>query len=56
VFKLILAMLMFIIVGVSDPGGPQPDRLVNFSAACPVQMDRCKMEHKRWDEAYIILH
>jgi hypothetical protein len=23
------------IVGVSDPEGPQPDRLVNFSAACP---------------------
>jgi hypothetical protein len=22
-------------VGVSDPGDPQPDRLVNFSAACP---------------------
>jgi hypothetical protein len=22
-------------VGISDPGDPQPDRLVNFSAACP---------------------
>jgi hypothetical protein len=38
------------------PGGPQPDRLVNFSVTCPVQMGRCKMEHKRGDEAYIILH
>jgi hypothetical protein len=23
------------VVGVSDPRGPQPDRLVNFSVACP---------------------
>jgi hypothetical protein len=22
-------------VGVSDPGDPQPDRLVNFSVTCP---------------------
>jgi hypothetical protein len=29
---------------------------VNLTLRVPVQMDRCKMRHKREDEAYVILH
>jgi hypothetical protein len=43
-------------VGVSDPGDPQPNRLVNFVSRVPAQMGWCKMKHKMRDEAYIILH
>jgi hypothetical protein len=28
----------YLIVGVSDPGDPQPDRLVNFVSRAPVQL------------------
>jgi hypothetical protein len=32
------------------------NRPVNLSLRVPAQMGGCKMEHKRGDEAYIILH
>jgi hypothetical protein len=32
------------------------NRLVNLSLRVPAQIGWCKMEHKREDEAYIILH
>jgi hypothetical protein len=32
------------------------NRLVNLSLRVPAQMGWCKMEHKREDDAYIILH
>jgi hypothetical protein len=34
----IIKFKMFDNVGVSDPGDPQPDRLVNFVSRAPVQM------------------
>jgi hypothetical protein len=39
-------------VGVSEPGGPQPDRPVNLSLRAPAQIGWRKMEHK----ACIISH
>jgi hypothetical protein len=32
------------------------NRLVNLMLHVPAQLDRCKMRHKREDEAYVILH
>ena len=32
------------------------NRLVNLLLRVPAQMGRCKMQHKREDEAYVILH
>jgi hypothetical protein len=32
------------------------NRPVNLMLCVPAQMGRCKMEHEREDEAYVILH
>jgi hypothetical protein len=37
---------LYTILGVSDPGDPQPSRPVNLSLRAPAQMGWCKMEHK----------
>jgi hypothetical protein len=37
-------------------GGPQPDQLVNFSAACPCPDGLMQDETQEGNEAYVILH
>jgi hypothetical protein len=37
---------LLVIVGVSDPGDPQPSRPVNLSLCAPAYMGWRKMEHK----------
>jgi hypothetical protein len=47
-----------IVFGLCRRFGPARtlNRLVNLTLCVPAQMGRCKMKHKREDEAYIILH
>jgi hypothetical protein len=45
-FVLFVFVFIFLIVGVSDPGDPQPSRPVNLSLRAPAQMGWRKMEHK----------
>jgi hypothetical protein len=42
-------------VGVSDPGDPQPDRLVNFSAACPYSDGLMQDGTQEGNKTYVIL-